>query len=122
MSKQSTETIFGNGTSNILRDAVHFVTVTVKVLKSVAVADPNGYFKVVAGTILTAAGAVMTAADANASLAYGVVYEDVYFDMVAAGLTEGVPVVVHGVIITANLPVAPTTLQQAAMKNLSFVI
>jgi hypothetical protein len=122
MSKQSTLSIFGNGSSNILRNASHFVTVTVKVLKSVAVADSNGNFKVLAGTILTAAGAVMTAADANAALAYGIVYEDVNFDAVATGLTEGVPVVIHGQVVTANLPVAPTTLQQAAMKGLVFVV
>lgn len=122
MSKQSTKAIFGNGSSNILRDALHFTSVTVKVAKTVAVADANGNLKVLAGTILTAAGARMTAADANAGSAYGVVYEDVNFDDVAVGGNEGVPVVIHGSVLTAMLPVAPTTLQASAMKGLLFVV
>jgi len=122
MSKQSTKAIFGTGSSNLLRDALHFVSVTVKVAKEVAILDANGNFKVLAGTILTAAGTRMTAADANAASAYGVVLEDVNFDAVAAGLTEGVPVVIHGQILTAALPVAPTTAQKAAMTQLVFVV
>lgn len=121
MSRQTSKSIFG-ASKNIMRDGLHFVNVTVKVVKTVAIADANGYLKVLAGTILTEAGARMTAADANASSAYGVVYEDVDFDDTAVGGNEGVPVVIHGVVLIAELPVAPTTLQKAAMPNIKFVV
>lgn len=121
MSKQSSKQIFG-ASKNIMRDGLHFVSVTVKVLKSIVTADTNGYLTLKAGTILTEAGVLMTGADANASSAYGVVYEDVNFDDVPVGGNEGVPVIIHGIVLLNELPVAPTAAQKSAMPNIKFVI
>ena len=100
MSKQFSEQIFGKGSSNILRDALHFVSVGVKIPKTSATADANGNLKVLAGTVVSAAGLVV--ADATA---FGIVLEDWNFDNVPAGGVEIVPVVIHGTVIKANLPV-----------------
>jgi len=121
MSKQSSRSLFG-ASKNILRDGLHFVALGVKVAKTVAVADENGYLYVKAGTVLTSAGAVMTAADANAADAYGVVYEDVNFDDVPDGGNETVSVVVHGIVEIGRLPAVITAAQKTAMKGLQFVV
>lgn len=114
--KNTSKTIFG-ASKNILRDASHFVNVGVKVAASVLTADENGNKILKAGTVVTAAGALMADADANATSAFGLVYEDM-------DLTFGddtVPVVIHGIIESSLLDVVPTAAQKSAMKGLLFV-
>jgi len=114
--KNSTRDIFGLS-KNILREGIHFIALPVKVASSIISADVNNQKIVPAGTIITKLGALMTAADANAADAFGVLYEDL--DL--TGGNETASVVVHGVVLLSQLPVAPTTAQAAAMKLVLFV-
>lgn len=114
--KNSSRDIFG-ASKNIMREGLNFIALPVKVASTIIAADANGQKIVPAGTIITKEGALMTAADANAASAFGVLYEDL--DL--TGGNETASVVVFGVVALSQLPVAPTTAQASAMKLVLFV-
>lgn len=122
MSKQSSKTIFG-ASNNIMRDATHFVTVSVKVPKANISVDEDGYLTLKAGTIVSTTGVIIpataiTADTPSASLAYGIVYEDYNFDDVPVGQSEPIPVVIHGVVLASALSGTATADIKAALKDI----
>ncbi|AND84265.1 hypothetical protein GTH52_07100 [Clostridium tyrobutyricum] len=113
MSIQSSRTIFGEN-KNILRDAQHFISLPVKVSATLITANSNGKKILSAGSIVDNTGKIV-----NDGTAYGFVYEDVDFTN-STGI-ETVPVVVHGIIDSKQIPIQPTAEALAAMKLISIV-
>lgn len=124
MSKVTTRAILGES-KNILRDANHFVSIPVKVPVANA-PTVDGVKVVVAGTIITKAGAVV-AHDATelttpkASAAFGIVLEDWGFEGVATGGNEAVPTVIHGIVLESALAGTPSAEVIGALKNIVIV-
>jgi hypothetical protein len=109
MARQYEKTIFG-ASKNILVDGAHFVSLPVKLDAS--------KFAVVDGRKIAAAGTIVskTGAPVNDATAYGVLYNDV--DLTYGN--ENGPVVVHGVVELAKLPVQPAAEAKTAMKDIRF--
>ncbi|WP_123053142.1 hypothetical protein [Clostridium sp. JN-1] len=113
MSIQSSKTIFGEN-KNILRDAQHFISLPIKVNSSLITADANGKKVLAAGSIVDKTGKIV-----NDNTAYGLVYEDV--DFTNSTGVETVPVVVHGIIDSKQIPTQPTAEALLAMKLIEIV-
>lgn len=113
MSIQSSKTIFGEN-KNILRDAQHFISLPVKVNASLITADAKGKKILVAGSIIDKTGKIV-----NDNTAYGFVYEDV--DFTNSTGVETVPVVVHGIIDSTQIPTQPIADALTAMKLIAIV-
>lgn len=113
MSIQLSRTIFGEN-KNILRDAQHFISLPVKVSATLITVNSNGKKILSAGSIVDNTGKIV-----NDGTAYGFVYEDV--DFTNSTGTETVPVVIHGIIDSKQIPTQPTAEALAAMKLISIV-
>lgn len=114
MSRQSIKNITGSQV-NILENAQHFVSVNLKVTKSVLTLT-EGILK--AGTIIDKTGKSVNTSDLGAT-AFGVVLDDV--DFRNSGDTEVIPVVVHGFIKTSALPAEPVAQVKTALNMIMFL-
>lgn len=114
MSIQSSRSISASNTT-ILDNAHHYVSVPLKVTKA-NLTLTNGVLP--KGTIISSTGVSSNTAGTGAN-AYGIVLNDV--DFTNAGLTEVIPVLIHGVVRSSALPSAPVTEAKTALKNIIFV-
>lgn len=114
MSRQSTLNITGSQV-NILENAEHFVSVNLKVSKSVLTLT-DGILK--AGTIIDKTGKSVNSSSLGAT-AFGIVLNDIDFKNV--GETEVIPVVIHGFIRTSALPAQPVAEAKTALNMIMFL-
>lgn len=106
------ETTYGAPAKNVLGVSNHHIAIPYMHPK--AVSGTEGLAVLEDGRYIVKAGTVYPA---NDSTAVGVVMNDIDVTFGAQAL----PVVIHGVIKTANMPTVPTANALAAMKNLMFV-